>query len=297
MSSFFYVKSKIFVFGLFVVYLHCKKSKEMKRHLLLIMCALLTLTASAQNKIDAACRAKYAKMYFTDSLGTVLPFRLLTPDKPDGDTSATKYPVMLFLHGAGERGSDNETQLSYIDTIFASKRFRTQHPCYVIVPQCAENFRWCETDWSRTYHTIPKEISKYLHAANSLLDSIASLPDADPNRLYVTGMSMGGYGTWDIITRYPQKFAAAMPICGGADEKEARKLINIPIRTFHGTIDKAVPVCRSRNITNAIRSQGGKLIEYTEFPKMGHFIWNKVYNDYQNLEWLFGQERGMRNEK
>ena len=107
------------------------------------------LAASAQTKIDAACRAKYAKMYFTDSLGTVLPFRLLTPQKSDTSTSATRYPVMLFLHGAGERGGDNEAQLSDIDTIFASKRFMTQHPCYVIAPQCAENFRWCETDWSR----------------------------------------------------------------------------------------------------------------------------------------------------
>ena len=264
---------------------------QMKKFtLLIIMCALIAATTSAQGKIDTACRAKYAKMYFTDTLGTVLPFRLLTPQKDDGDTTNWKYPVILFLHGAGERGSDNEAQLSYIDTVFASARLQREHPCYVIVPQCAENFRWCETDWSRTYHTMPKEISKYLHAANSLLDSIAALPDADPNRLYVTGMSMGGYGTWDIITRYPDKFAAAMPICGGADEKEARKLINIPIRTFHGTIDKAVPVCRSRNITNAIKSQGGKMIEYTEFPKMGHFIWNKVYNDYANLEWLFGQE-------
>ena len=261
------------------------------------MCALIAATASAQNKIDAACRAKYAKLYYTDTLGTVLPFRLLTPQRAEGDTINNKYPVILFLHGAGERGNDNELQLSYIDTVFASPRLQREHPCYVIVPQCAENFRWCETDWSRTYHTMSKEISKYLHAANSLLDSIAALPDADTNRLYVTGMSMGGYGTWDIITRYPDKFAAAMPICGGADEKEARKLFNIPIRTFHGTIDKAVPVCRSRNITNAIRSQGGKQIEYTEFPKMGHFIWNKVYNDYQNLEWLMGQERGMRNQQ
>ena len=274
-----------------------QKIIDMKRHLLLIMCALCALAATAQTKIDAACRAKYAKMYFTDSLGTVLPYRFLAPERAEGDTSSQKYPVLLFLHGAGERGGDNEVQLTYIDTVFAAAKFRREHPCYVIVPQCAENFRWCETDWTRTYHTMPKEISKYLHAANSLLDSVAALPDADTTRLYVTGMSMGGYGTWDIITRYPNKFAAAMPLCGGADEKEARKLVNIPIRTFHGTIDKAVPVCRSRNITNAIRSQGGKLIEYTEYPKMGHFIWNKVYNDYANFEWLFGQKRGIRREE
>ena len=271
--------------------------KDMKRLLLSIMCVTIATMAVAQTKIDAACRAKYAKMYFTDTLGTVLPYRLLTPEKAEGDTTNAKYPVVLFLHGAGERGNDNEVQLTYIDTVFASPRFRKEHPCYVIAPQCAEDFRWCETDWTRTYHTMPKEISKYLHAANALLDSVAALPDADTNRLYVTGLSMGGFGTWDIITRYPDKFAAAMPLCGGADEKEARRLIDIPIRAFHGSIDKVVPVCRSRNITNAIKSQGGKKIEYTELPQMGHFIWNKVYNDYQNLEWLFGQERGARKEE
>ena len=147
------------------------------------MCALSAAAmAQAQPKIDAACRAKYAKLYFTDSLGTVLPYRLLTPEKVDSDTVA-KYPVLLFLHGAGERGSDNEVQLSYIDTVFASSKFRREHPCYVIVPQCAVEYRWCETDWTRTWHTMPKNISKYLHAANALLDSIAALPDADTMRL------------------------------------------------------------------------------------------------------------------
>lgn len=258
----------------------------------------MSASAMAQTAAGSQCRAQYDKLYFTDSLGTVLPYRLLRPPTGDGGgTSAHKYPVLLFLHGAGERGGDNETQLSYIDVVFAAPKFRQEHPCYVIVPQCAEQYRWCETDWSLPYHTMPQNISKYLHAANALLDSVAALPDADTTRLYVTGMSMGGFGTWDIITRYPDKFAAAMPICGGADEKMARRLVNIPIRTFHGTIDKLVPVGRSRNITNAIKSQGGKKIEYTEFPKMGHLIWNKVYNDYSNLEWLFGQERGKSNEE
>ena len=286
------MKSQSFLFLVYLLYLCIAKTngKDMKRHLLIIMCVLMSLTAASQQKIDAACRAKYEKLYFTDSHSTVLPYRLLKPEKPEGDSSGMKYPVVLFLHGAGERGNDNEAHLMYIDTVFASEKFQREHPCYVIAPQCAEDYRWCETDWTLQYHTMPKEISKYLHAANALLDSVASLPDADTTRLYITGLSMGGFGTWDLITRYPNKFAAAMPLCGGADEKEARRLVNIPIRAFHGGIDKVVPVCRSRNISKAINSQGGHLIEYIEFPKMGHFIWNRVYNDYSNLEWMFNQQ-------
>ncbi len=256
----------------------------------LALIIIVATSATAQNAaVDSVCRPKYEKSYFTDSLGTVLPYRLLRP--MTADSRDAKYPVILFLHGAGERGSDNETQLQYIDSVFASQKFMTEHPCYVIIPQCAEKYRWCEVDWSSSYHNMPRTISKYLHAANCLLDSIAALRDADPSRLYVTGMSMGGYGTWDLITRYPNKFAAAMPLCGGADEKLAKRLVNIPIRTFHGTLDKAVPVTRSRNIVNAIKSQGGKHIEYTEYPKMGHFIWNKVYNDFSNLEWLMSNTK------
>ncbi|MEE3447800.1 MAG: dienelactone hydrolase family protein [Bacteroidales bacterium] len=239
---------------------------------------ILSVSGFAQN-------ADFEAAYFTDSFGTVLPYRLL---RPEFESLPQKtFPVVLFLHGAGERGSDNEKQLTYMDKIFGSENFMENFPCYVILPQCAENYRWCEVDWTWDKHTMPKEISKYLNAANELLDSIASTSKADKSRLYITGMSMGGFGTWDLISRFPEKFAAAMPICGGADEAQAQKLTQIPIRTFHGTTDKAVKVSRSRNITAAIKKAGGQNIEYQEFPNMGHFIWNKVYSDNKNFEWLF----------
>lgn len=261
----------------------------MKRIIFLLTLLIIEIAAFAQSTASSeAYRSKFLKLYFTDSLGTILPYRLLTP--PSCDTSNTKYPVLLFLHGAGERGNDNEAQLSYIDKVFGSDNFMKLHPCYVIIPQCAEKYRWCETDWTLPYHTMPTQISKYLHAANSLLDSIAALSNADTCRIYVTGMSMGGFGTWDIISRYPYKFAAAMPICGGADEKIACRIKNIPIKTFHGATDKLVNVSRSRNIVKAIKTCGGNNIEYTEFPNMGHLIWNKVYSNNTNIEWLFSNK-------
>lgn len=264
----------------------------MTRISIIIALILLSINAMAQNTSNAAIRNKYSKKFFTDSTGTTLPYRFLCPktDTVAGADSA-KYPVLLFLHGAGERGSDNEINLSYIDKVFGSDVFQQEHPCYVIVPQCAELYRWCETDWTLPYHTMPYQMSKYLSAANELLDSVAALPNADINKIYVTGMSMGGFGTWDIICRYPGKFAAAMPICGGADEKVACRVKNIPIRTFHGSTDKLVKVSRSRNISNAIRACGGTKCQYTEFPGMGHLIWDKVYSNKENLDWLFSNSK------
>lgn len=265
-----------------------KPQKIMIRLSIIALLLALSTGIMAQNS-GKTFRDKFEKAVFTDSTGTQLPFRLLRPDSRA--QANQKFPVVLFLHGAGERGYDNEANLTYIDKVFGSDEFMLNHPCYVIVPQCDENYRWCETDWTLAYHTMPQRMSKYLSAANELLDSVASLSDADINRLYVTGMSMGGFGTWDIITRYPNKFAAAMPICGGADEKQACRLKNIPIRTFHGGIDKLVKVSRSRNITNAIKACGGNKITYTEFPSMGHLIWEKVYTDPQNLDWLFSNTK------
>jgi predicted peptidase len=241
---------------------------------------LLSLFCAAQN-------ADFERHVFTSSSGTKLSYRLLRPELES--LPGKTFPVVLFLHGAGERGADNEKQLTYVDKIFASEEFSENFPCYVILPQCAENHRWCEVDWGWDRHDMPEKISEYLGAANELLDSIAATEKADKSRLYVTGMSMGGFGTGDLISRFPDKFAAAMPICGGADENQASKLTKIPIRTFHGTLDKAVKVSRSRNIHIAIKKAGGQNIEYYEFTKMGHFIWNKVYSDMRNFEWLFSK--------
>ena len=261
----------------------------MKKIIAVILGIILTINSIAQPCKNPELCEKFEKDVFTDSKGTNLPYRLLRPELEMIPNQ--KFPVILFLHGAGERGNDNETQLTWIDKIFGTQEFAENFPCYVIIPQCAENFRWCETDWTLPKHTMPKEISKYLNAANELLDSLVANVKADTSRLYVTGMSMGGFGTWDIISRFPDKFAAAMPICGGADEAQACNLKNIPIRTFHGDVDKAVKVIRSRNITNAIKNCGGKNIDYKEFHGQGHFIWNKVYQDNSNFEWLFSNKK------
>lgn len=259
----------------------------MKRIFLALIMAVAMCSTFAQ-QTNEQLRSQFEKCYYTDTCGTVLPYRLLKPQNVD---TTKQYPVVLFLHGAGERGNDNETQLTYMDKIFGSSNFRQKYPCYVILPQCAENFRWCETDWTLPSHTMPDTISVYLNAANQLLDSIVDAVNGDTSRLYITGMSMGGFGTWDLISRYPQKFAAAVPICGGADLDMACILKDMPIKTFHGSTDKLVKVTRTRNMTIAIHKCGGNKIDYTELTGKGHLIWNQVYNMPSTFQWMFAQKK------
>ena len=112
----------------------------------------------------------------------------------------------------------------------------------------------------------------------------------DPTRIYVTGISMGGFGTWDIVTRKPDFFAAAMPICGGVDETAAALYKGLPLRFFHGSVDGAVPVEYSRRMDKALTAAGADHL-YTEYPNVNHDCWTRTYANDQVLAWLFGQSR------
>ena len=135
---------------------------------------------------------------------------------------------------------------------------------------------------------MPDTISDYAGMTMELTDWLLSTLPIDTNRIYVTGLSMGGFGTWDLISRYPNKFAAAAPVCGGGDIKQAHKLVNIPIWAFHGAKDRVVTVNRTRDMIEAIKNSGGTP-KYTEYPNLGHFCWDAAYNEQDFLEWLFSQ--------
>ncbi|MCA9047007.1 MAG: prolyl oligopeptidase family serine peptidase, partial [Planctomycetaceae bacterium] len=123
-----------------------------------------------------------------------------------------------------------------------------------------------------------------------LLDQLIKTHAIDEDRIYVMGLSMGGYGTWDLLARHPEKFAAGVPICGGGDEKQAAKIKEMPIWVFHGDADTAVKVERSRNMVAAIKEAGGKP-KYTEYPGVGHNSWTPAINEPEILPWLFSQKR------
>ncbi len=200
------------------------------------------------------------------------------------------FPLIIFLHGAGERGTDNEKQIIHIKELFVNKSNYMQYKAFVVAPQCPEEKKWVEVDWSAQSHTLPKSPSWAMTNLISLLSELIKTYPIDTNRIYITGVSMGGYGTWDLISRKPELFAAAIPICGGGDEKMAKKIKDIPIWAFHGSSDKVVPVSRSRNMIKAIRNAGGTP-KYTEYKGVGHGSWFKAYKEKGLLEWLFEKKK------
>lgn len=229
----------------------------------------------------------FEKHFFCNIPGDTLYYRLMRP--MDNDT-VKKYPIVLFLHGAGERGKDNNSQLVNGALNFASTLNRKIFPCYMIVPQCAAGYRWVETDWNLPSHIQPEKPSVYLERTMRLLDSLTKKLNVDTNRIYITGLSMGGFGTWDAISRCPWKFAGAVPVCGGGDTTKASLIKDIPIWAFHGDSDKVVMTSRSRDMIAVIKKSGGNP-NYTEYPNIGHNAWSKAYAGMEMYQWLFSQSK------
>jgi len=223
---------------------------------------------------------------FVNNHNDTLLFRFKEPHAFD---SSAKYPLIIFLHGAGERGNDNSAQLNFAETVFSDEKIEKNFPAFVLIPQCPEKFRWVEVDWSLENHKMPDEPSKPMELLISLLDKIISVYHPDTTRLYVTGLSMGGFGTFDILCRLPGKFAAGIPVCGGGDESQAEKLAGIPLWIFHGQLDKVVFPSRSVNMYNAILKAGGKPA-LTLYPDVAHGSWHNAFSEPDLFPWLFSQK-------
>jgi predicted peptidase len=215
-------------------------------------------------------------------------YRLLRPARPDPGKT---YPVVLFLHGAGERGTDNAKQLAYLPTWLAEPALREKYPCFVVAPQCRADHRWVEVAWSDAESTPPApEMTADLAAAVAALDEVAALEAADADRVFLTGLSMGGFGAWDLAARMPERFAAVLPICGGGHEATAPRLVGLPIWCFHGADDRVVVPERSRRMIEAVKAAGGTP-RYSELAGVAHDSWTPAYRDPAVLDWLFSQRR------
>ncbi len=231
----------------------------------------------------------YEGRVFSPAKGKELKYRLMIP-KDYALTGTETYPLVLFLHGAGERGDDNIKQLVHGTREFAKDENRQKYPCFVAVPQCPDGKKWVEVAWTLDAHKQPDEESVSLELTRGMLTSLQKMFRIDPKRIYLTGLSMGGFGTWDLITRTPDVFAAAAPICAGADEALADRVTKLPIWAFHGDKDGAVKVERSRRMIAAIEKAGGKP-RYTEYPGVGHDSWTQTYANPEFMAWLFAQKR------
>lgn len=220
------------------------KRGSMKYSLALVICAAL-LQGNLRAQPDIVNKFVYRSLTYD---GTTLPYRLFIPDMY---SSTRPYPLMLVLHSAAERGTDNVLQLtnSRIATCWADSTAQVKHPCFVVAPQCPPNGGWSSSD-----PTSP--IRPELAAVNQIIDSLAREFSIDTNRIYVTGFSMGGSGTWDIIMRFPERFAAAVPMSGGANPAYAYKCGDVPVWDFHGTVDQLVSVQYSRMMIDSLRVLG-----------------------------------------
>jgi predicted peptidase len=203
---------------------------------------------------------------------TTLHYWLALP--PASQTKpAGGWPLMLFLHGAGERGTD----LNAVKKHGPPKLIETAHPLeldkFIIVsPQCPAGRSWD------------------LVAVKGLLDHITKTQPVDTNRVILTGLSMGGYATWGLLAEHPDLAAAAVPICGGGKPETTAKFKHVPIRVYHGAKDEAVPQKRSDDMVEALKKAGGNP-EYTVFPDAGHDSWTEAYADAKLYQWMLGQKK------
>lgn len=244
---------------------------------------------NAANSAEPDVRSRLEKKVFKDAEGESLQYRLFVPKDYD---AKKKYPLILFLHGAGERGSDNEAQLKNGEVLrLVSDEVAAKHPCILVAPQCPERDTWAglRLDRSKPYRTADKP-TKPLRLVMELLDSLEKQYSIDPARRYVTGLSMGGFGSFDLCARRPGAFAAAVPICGGGDASKAKDMAPIAFWVFHGGADNVVNPDFSRKMVEALKEAGAK-VKYTEYPGVGHNSWSNAYNEPELPDWLFSQKR------
>jgi predicted peptidase len=210
-----------------------------------------------------------------------LPYRLLLPRSYD---PARSYPLLTVLHGRGERGSDNVCQLANgVDRFLLG--FARFAECIAIAPQCPDDDFWVPTDFSAPAHRMAPRMSRPLAAAVDLQDEIIRSHRIDTKRLWITGLSMGGFATWELLARFPGRFAKALPICGGADLSTLPTVLSTPVRTVHGGEDQVVLTRRSRDIA-AEAERLGHPIPYTEYPGVRHNAWDSAWADDELWEWM-----------
>src|SRR5262249_27274097 len=184
------------------------------------------------------------------------------------------YPLILFLHGSGERGTDGKKQVKV--GIGATIKKQEKSFGYIVVfPQAQQN------SWNAAGSDGKR--------AMAILAEVEKNYPVDPKRVCLTGLSLGGYGTWSLAAKYPDRWAAIVPICGGGDPRTAETIKNIPCWCFHGDADKAVPVSGSRKMIDALKAAGGNP-KYTEYPDVGHNSWDKAYGTPELYEWLLKQQ-------
>ena len=197
----------------------------------------------------------------------------------DYQKSKNDWPLILFLHGAGERGNHLK-KVEWIGPPMLIAKKGKHFPFVIVSPQCPEN------DWWNSESQID--------VLNALLDDIVSQYQIDKDRIYITGLSMGGYGTWQLALDYPNRFAAIAPICGKGTPEDAGKIKHLPVWVFHGAKDDVVPLKHSEEMVDALKKIGEN-VKFTVYPDTGHDSWTETYNNSELFDWFLKHRRSKKN--
>ncbi len=251
-----------------------------------IILAMITLKTSAQDV------SAYKQEVFSKN-GHTMPYRILLPKEYDVNK---KYPMLLMLHGAGERGDDNQVQLTHGADLFLNKEIMEDYPAIVVFPQCPKNSYWSNVDKKvsdKAFTFDFKEKGKPTQAMATLLKLVKQLKQeykVDKNRIYVGGLSMGGMGTFEIVRRDPETFAAAFTICGGAHPDTASKLTKTDWWVFHGDADVVVDYQHSLRMVDALKKVGAH-VKFTIYEGVNHNSWENAFAEPDLLPWLFSKSK------
>lgn len=254
----------------------------MKSKIIILLFLLCTLGGYAQFE-----RASYMINGYT------LPYQVMFPKDYD---ESKQYPLFVFLHGAGERGNDNEKQLTH-GKDFLIDNFRSSYPAIVIAPQCPESTYWANVEKStiggKTTFTfgMSDQATPAMETLISLIKNWLASGKIDTKQVYAGGLSMGGMGTYELLWRMPGTFVAAFPICGGGDvNKVVHSTQNTAVWIFHGADDNIVPVQLSQDMYDRMKAAGNE-VKYTEYPGVNHGSWESVFKSTDLIPWLYSHKR------
>lgn len=251
---------------------------------------LTLLLAICFSQINAQDLSMYKKDSYTAKQGT-LPYRILLPKNYN---SNVKYPLIIFLHGSGERGNDNALQLTHGADLFLNQYNRQTYPAVVVFPQCATEASWSNYKWSQIDGNVSIEYSatidkiKHQELLKGLIKKLKKQFSLDHNRLYIGGLSMGAMGTFDAVKQNPKLFAAAFAICGGANPEIAKRISNPSWWIFHGEVDEVVPAKYSQQMYDALKKEGAD-VKLTMYPDVNHGSWTNAFAEPELLKWLFSK--------
>ncbi|RYD84726.1 MAG: phospholipase [Verrucomicrobiaceae bacterium] len=252
---------------------------------------------SLRGRLSAFNPREFQAHEYRGANGKTIPYRLFTPSDQE---AGNKYPLVLVLHGSSSRGTDNLTQIASENVavsagIWTLPENQKPRPCFVLAPQCPPApDTWSRVEsWGAETHSHDKEPTPVLATVLELLDEIMKENPVDPDRVYVIGASMGGFGSWDILVRRPNFFAAAVPVCGALAEGQAKSIAHMQVWIFHGAADVVVPVSGSRRAFEQLRASGGRP-RYTEYMEGEHRISVYAWTEPSLMDWLFAQKRNQK---